>query len=65
MEKAAAVLVIDPFNLSQAHNIKKLKDVAENDGQWRLRVGRYRIRYDIVGHTIVLHSIKHRRDAYR
>ena len=41
----------------------KLKDV--EIGQWRLRVGDYRIRYDIDGDKVVLHLVKHRRDIYR
>jgi mRNA-degrading endonuclease RelE of RelBE toxin-antitoxin system len=32
---------------------------------YRKRVGVYRILFDIVGTTIMVHSIKHRKDAYR
>jgi hypothetical protein len=31
------------------HHIKKLKGVAPSEGQYRLSVGRWRFRYDIVG----------------
>ena len=32
---------------------------------YRKRVGVYRILFDIVGATIVVHAIRHRKDAYR
>ena len=34
-------------------------------GQWRIRIGEYRVRYDVVGNDIVLHRIRHRKDIYR
>ena len=34
-------------------------------GQWRIRIGDYRFRYDIVGSDVVLHRICHRKDIYR
>jgi mRNA interferase RelE/StbE len=34
-------------------------------GAWRLRVGEYRIRYDIEGNRILLYRVRHRRDIYR
>ena len=41
----------------------KLKE--KKIGQWRLRVGDYRIRYDIEGDTVILHLVKHRSEIYR
>jgi mRNA interferase RelE/StbE len=34
-------------------------------GQWRIRVGDYRIRYDIEGEEVLLYRVRHRRDIYR
>lgn len=34
-------------------------------GQWRVRVGEYRIRYDVIGDTVHLHRVRHRRESYR
>lgn len=64
-EYALTVLEFDPYNLSRQYKIKKLTDVAASDGQWRLTVGRYRIRYDIKGKIVELHSFKPRPEAYR
>lgn len=48
----AHVLVIlgsDPYNLSRRHPIKKLESVPFGEGQYRLKLGRWRFRYDISG----------------
>ena len=34
-------------------------------GQWRTRVGDYRIRYDIEAEEVLLYRVRHRRDMYR
>jgi mRNA interferase RelE/StbE len=34
-------------------------------GQWRIRVGDYRIRYDIEGNRVLLYRVRHRKDIYR
>jgi mRNA-degrading endonuclease RelE of RelBE toxin-antitoxin system len=56
------VLQHDPLNLSHRHPIKKLTNIEV--GQWRIRAGVYRLRYDVAGDTVVLHSINHRSAAY-
>ncbi|HEV8666223.1 MAG TPA: type II toxin-antitoxin system RelE/ParE family toxin [Candidatus Paceibacterota bacterium] len=50
----------DPF--SRALNIKKLQPPLEG---YRLRVGEYRVLFDIEEDSILIYSIKHRKDAYR
>ena len=42
---------------------QKLKGISL--GQWRYRVGDYRIRYDVVGQAIHLYVVRHRKDVYR
>jgi mRNA-degrading endonuclease RelE of RelBE toxin-antitoxin system len=37
----------DPYNISRAHPIKKLTTVPAGEGQYRLRSGRFRFRYDV------------------
>ncbi len=39
LEAIQAALQEDPFNLSRKHNIKKLIDVKDGEGQWRIRSG--------------------------
>ena len=54
----------DPHNTTGRHNIKKLTSVKAGDGQWRIRSGDYRLRYDLHGNDIILFSFRHRREAY-
>jgi mRNA-degrading endonuclease RelE of RelBE toxin-antitoxin system len=57
------VLSSDPYNLTRKYKIKKLVDVT--DGYWRISIGVFRVRYDVLGRTVLLKSIRHRRDSYR
>ena len=65
LEKVAEILAEDSFNHSGKYDIKKLVDVKQGDGQWRIRLGAYRFRYDIFGKQTVLHSVKDRKDVYK
>ena len=60
----ALLLVLDPQNVSRRYDIKKLGGIDQGDGQWRIRSGVYRLRYDIEDHRVILHSINHRKEAY-
>ena len=63
---ALTILESDPYNRQRQHNIKKLENVAAGDGQYRLRIGRWRFRYDISGQTVILKRVSLRReDTYR
>jgi mRNA-degrading endonuclease RelE of RelBE toxin-antitoxin system len=53
-EEAIAILSKDPYNKSNSHPIKKLVKVPAGEGQYRLRSGRFRFRYDIEGREVVL-----------
>lgn len=52
--KAIEILKTDPYNRSRVHAIKKLQGVRQGDGQFRLRIGRWRFRYDIYTVDVVL-----------
>ena len=60
VNKALLELKKDPFS---ARDLKKLANVEISC--WRLRIGDYRLRYDIVDLEIHLHIIRHRKDVYR
>jgi hypothetical protein len=51
---AVAILSADPYNRSRSHKIKKLEDVPRGEGQFRLSLGRWRFRYDILGQIVLL-----------
>ena len=56
-----AVLRSDPHN---GIGVSKLTDVKQGEGQYRIRSGLYRIRYDIFDNEVLLHSFTHRKDTY-
>lgn len=60
-----ATLQTDPYNHNGRQAIKKLSG-SQVDGQWRLRLGRFRFRYDITSQTVELKYVGLRReDTYR
>ena len=65
-EGAVAILGTDPTNRTRSHHIKKLEGIATDDGQWRLSLGRWRFRYDLVSREVVLKrcGLRHE-DTYR
>jgi hypothetical protein len=56
------ILSTDPYNQSRKHGIKKLTDVKTEDGNFRLRMGRWRFRYSIYGQEVILHDCSLRRE---
>ncbi len=65
--RALEILEIDPYNAGRRHPIRKLEGATRDEGgQYRLRLGRFRFRYDIEGRTVVLYYCGLRReDTYR
>ncbi len=53
--QAMEILAQDSYNITRQYSIKKLKEVDLSDeGQWRLRMGRFRFRYDIDEKKVIL-----------
>ena len=52
--RALEIARTDPYNISRSYPVKKLTDVKVGDGQYRVRLGRWRFRYDIYGQEVVL-----------
>lgn len=66
LAEAMAVLRNDPANASRRYPVRKLTAVSPGEGQYRIRSGRFRIRYDISGRTVeLLHCGLRREDTYR
>ncbi len=53
-KSAAGILSDDPYNRTRRHHIKKLEGVPAGEGQYRLSLGRWRFRYDILGQVVLL-----------
>ena len=66
LSQARDILTADPYNQAGVHHIKKLEGVPPGAGQHRLRLWRFRFRYDVAGHQVELVSCGLRReDTYR
>lgn len=61
-ESAFQILGEDPTNHSGNHDIKKLTNIAQGEAQWRIAIGRFRFRYDVSGHDVILHYCGLRRE---
>jgi mRNA-degrading endonuclease RelE of RelBE toxin-antitoxin system len=64
LDALIAILAEDPHGRSGLHPIEKLEGLKQGEGQWRIRWRDYRLRYDIFGNEVVLHSFHHRKQAY-
>jgi len=53
-KSAVTILSTDPYNRSRSHNIKKLEGVPSGEGQYRLSLGHWRFRFDILGQVVLL-----------
>lgn len=53
-ENALAILEEDPLNRTRTHQIRKLANVRTGEGQYRLRLGRWRFRYDVSDAEVTL-----------
>ena len=64
LRRALQILETDPYNQSGRYAITKLVGRQE-EGQWRLRAGRWRFRYDVVGQIVQLkYCGLRRKDTY-
>ena len=64
VEELLAILQEDTHNRSGKYKIKKIAGLKPGEGQWRIRWREYRLRNDIFDEEVVLHSFRHRREAY-
>lgn len=61
--RALAILGSDPYNRTGTHPIRKLQGVSPNDPKYRLRLARFRFRYDIEGPIVYLKAVALRSEA--
>ena len=61
--QSRVMVALEKIRINPFLNVKKLSQV--NVGVFRLRIGDYRLRFDIFKHDIYLYCIRHRKDVYR
>ncbi len=66
LDRVRDILRSDPHNRTFSHPIRKLAGATQGEGQYRLRLGRWRFRYDVQGGEVVLQYCGLRREeTYR
>jgi len=60
-DKRRAVERIEGLQINLAGDVKKLTNFTP---EYRLRVGDYRVLFEIVGSVVVVYRVLHRKDAY-
>jgi mRNA interferase RelE/StbE len=61
-ERERIVLMTEALHNNLAGDVKRLTNFTP---EYRLRVGEYRILFEVEGKKIVIYRIRHRKDAYR
>jgi mRNA interferase RelE/StbE len=57
--------VIEKIELMQHDLAGDVKRLTNFSPEYRLRVGHYRVLFEIEGQTVVIYRVLHRKDAYR
>jgi mRNA-degrading endonuclease RelE of RelBE toxin-antitoxin system len=66
LARVILVLGADPYNRARHGDILKLENVPNGEGQYRIRIGRFRFIYDIVESVVFLkHCRLRREDTHR
>lgn len=53
------------FELKKFPNVSNLKKLSNFQPAYRLRVGNYRVLFDVINNTIEIGRILHRKDSYK
>jgi len=66
IDRATALQILhglDRFSATGEGDVKRLQNI--EPPEFRLRIGNYRVRFFDLGDTILILTVKHRREAYR
>ena len=61
-QEILSILQTDPYNHTRSYHIKKLGGIGPGEGQYRIRAGRFRFRYDMQGSIVNLKGCALRRE---
>jgi len=61
IDRRRAMARIEGLQNNLAGDVKKLANITP---EYRLRVGNYRVLFEIEGSTVVIYRVLHRKDAY-
>jgi mRNA interferase RelE/StbE len=65
LSKADQLRILEKIEALQEGLVGDIKRLTSFTPEYRLRVGNYRVLFEVVGAAIIIYAITHRRDAYR
>ena len=66
LDKAEAKKILSKISeLEKYPHIPNIKKLTNFEPPYRLRVGNYRILFDIEGTTLTIYKVRHRKDVYK
>jgi mRNA interferase RelE/StbE len=66
IDRATALQILhglDRFSATGEGDVKRLQNI--EPPEFRLRIGNYRVRFNDLGDSLLILTVKHRREAYR
>ncbi len=57
--------ILDKIDLYCEGNTSNIKKLTNHKPEYRLRVGDYKVLFDIYNNTMIVRSIQHRKEAYK
>lgn len=64
-KKEVEKILLKIENLEDYPDVPNLKKLTKFDPPFRLRVGDYRVLFDVEGNTVTVYRIRHRRESYK
>jgi mRNA interferase RelE/StbE len=61
-ERQRVVAKVEALQANLAGDVKRMTNFTP---EYRLRVGNYRVLFEVEGSTVIIYRVRHRRDAYR
>ncbi|TAN50124.1 MAG: type II toxin-antitoxin system RelE/ParE family toxin [Methylococcaceae bacterium] len=65
LSKADQLRILEKIEALQEGLVGDIKHLTSFTPEYRLRVGNFRVLFEVVDTTIIIYAIAHRRDAYR
>ena len=64
IDKSQARRIIDKVGLMKVDLAGDVKRLTNSTAEFRLRVGDYRVLFEVQGDKVIVYRIRHRKDAY-
>jgi len=65
INKNDAIAIMSKIKIMEGGLSGDIKRLTNYTPEYRLRIGNFRILFEIIGHKILIYKIKHRKESYR